>query len=272
MIEAKGVALSLGGRQILNDINFEWKQGAMYGIIGPNGVGKSTLLRLLAGTERPGAGEVLLEGKAVSAYKRKDLAKRVAVLQQGGLPAVGFTVRETVAMGRFPYQNWLGEEGEEGERTVERTLRELGLADMQDRPIDALSGGERQRVALAKVMAQEPELLLLDEPTTYLDIGYQVQLLDAVKRWQAERRLTVVAVLHDLNLAAHYCDELLVLREGKIEAFGPPSEVVRPELIARVFGARTVVLPHPETGVPQLLLLPETAPAESRRERKRENG
>ncbi|MFC4811196.1 ABC transporter ATP-binding protein [Paenibacillus sp. GCM10023250] len=272
MIEARGLSMVLGGRQVLNGIDVDFKQGAMYGIIGPNGVGKSTLLRLLAGTERPTAGEVLLEGQAVSVYKRKDLAKRIAVLQQGGLPAVGFTVRETVAMGRFPYQNWLGEEGADGERAVERVLRELGLADLRDRRIDVLSGGERQRVALAKAMAQEPELLLLDEPTTYLDIGYQVQLLDAVKRWQAERRLTVVAVLHDLNLASHYCDALLVLREGKIEAFGPPSEVVRPELIARVFGARTVVLPHPETGVPQLLLLPEAVPAERQPERKRENG
>ena len=266
MIEAKGLAMTIAGHSILNEMSFSMRKGAMYGIIGPNGAGKSTLLRLLSGMDRPTAGEALLEGKPASAYKRKELAKRVAVLQQGGLPAVSFTVREAVTMGRFPYQNWLGEEAPEGGQAVERALRDMGLAELQDRRVDGLSGGERQRVALAKVMAQEPELLLLDEPTTYLDIGYQVQLLDTVKRWQAERRLTVVAVLHDLNLAAHYCDELLVLHGGGIEAFGPPSEVVRPDLIERVFGARTVVMPHPATGVPQLLLLPEVPPAEANRE------
>ncbi|QHW29982.1 ABC transporter ATP-binding protein [Paenibacillus rhizovicinus] len=264
MIEAKSAAMAIAGRKILNDINLLFEKGAMYGIIGPNGVGKSTLLRLLSGTEKPSSGEILLDGRPAAVYKRKELAKKVAVLQQGGLPPVGFTVREAVRMGRFPYQNWLGEESFEGEEIVERVLEDMGLLELQDRRIDGLSGGERQRVALAKVMAQEPELLLLDEPTTYLDIGYQLQLLDTVKRWQKERRLTVVAVLHDLNLAAHYCDRLLVLHEGIVDAFGSPLEVVTPELIRRVFGASAIVLPHPETGVPQLLLRPDAAPMADR--------
>ncbi|WP_225442786.1 heme ABC transporter ATP-binding protein [Paenibacillus lycopersici] len=261
MIEARAVSVVIGGRTILNDLHFMIEKGETVGIIGPNGVGKSTLLRLLSGTDRPSSGEVLLAGRRASDYKRKELAKRVAVLQQGGLAAVGFTVREAVRMGRFPYQNWLGEESFEGERIVERALADMGLMALQHRRIDGLSGGERQRVALAKVMAQEPELLLLDEPTTYLDIGYQVQLLDSVKRWQKERGLTVVAVLHDLNLAAHYCDRLLVLHQGAVDADGPPRELVSPELIRRVFGADAIVLPHPETGVPQLLLRPETPAA-----------
>lgn len=267
MIEVANLSIKLGGSTILNGIHLHVDKGAMYGILGPNGVGKSTLLRLLSGTERPTVGDVLLDGRHAHRYKRKELARKVAVLQQGGLHAVGFTVRETVAMGRFPYQNWLGEEPGEGDRIIDQVLEELALMPLQDRRVDGLSGGERQRVALAKAMAQEPELLLLDEPTAYLDIGYQIQLLDNVKRWQADRGLTVVAVLHDLNLAAHYCDRLIVLHQGAIAASGPASKVMRPELIERVFGARATVLAHPGTGVPQLLLLPEAAPAEKSDER-----
>jgi iron complex transport system ATP-binding protein len=141
------------------------------------------------------------------------------------------------------------------------------LTELQHRRLDQLSGGERQRVALAKVMVQEPKLLLLDEPTTYLDIGYQVQLLDTVKSWQRERGVTVVAVLHDLNLAAHYCDKLLVLANGRIESYGDPSEIVEPQLIRRVYGANAVVLAHPRTGVPQLLLQPSEAAGATNGER-----
>ncbi|CAH1197710.1 Ferric enterobactin transport ATP-binding protein FepC [Paenibacillus plantiphilus] len=256
MIEAQSVVKKIGDRTILKEISFSMEEGRMYGIIGPNGVGKSTLIRLLSGVDSPTSGEVTLEGKSAGAYGRKELAKWLAVLQQGGLGATGFTVREVIMMGRFPFQNWLGEEKRNVDALIDDALAAMGLSELQDRRIDELSGGERQRVALAKVMVQEPKLLLLDEPTTYLDIGYQVQLLDTVKSWQREKSMTVVAVLHDLNLAAHYCDELLVLHEGRVDAFGPPAKVVVPELIQRVFGARAVVLPHPATGVPQLLLQP----------------
>ncbi|RAP76172.1 ABC transporter ATP-binding protein [Paenibacillus montanisoli] len=254
MIEVVRLTKSVAGKSILRSISFTMQEGRMYGIIGANGAGKSTLLQLLTGLEPPDSGEVLLRGREARAYKRKELAKWTAMLQQGGLPPVGFTVREVVTMGRFPYQNWIGEETAGGGEAVDAALEAMGLAGMQHRRIDQLSGGERQRVALAKVMAQEPELLMLDEPTTYLDIGYQVGLLDTVKQWQRERGLTVVAVLHDLNLAAHYCDELLVLHDGGIEAFGPPAAVIRPEMIQAVYGANAIVLPHPDTGVPQILL------------------
>ncbi|MBW7473191.1 heme ABC transporter ATP-binding protein [Paenibacillus oenotherae] len=256
MIEVQHLEKTIGKTTILKDISFTMEAGRMYGIIGPNGVGKSTLIRLLSGVESPTSGEVRLEGRTADSYGRKELAKWLAVLQQGGLASAGFNVREVIMMGRFPFQNWLGEEKKDVEALIDDALAAMGLLELQHRRIDELSGGERQRVALAKVMVQEPRLLLLDEPTTYLDIGYQVQLLDTVKSWQRERSMTVVAVLHDLNLAAHYCDELLVLNEGCVEAFGPPSMVVVPELIQRVFRARAVVLPHPATGVPQLLLQP----------------
>lgn len=259
MIEARNVVKKIGDRTILKEISFKMEPGRMYGIIGPNGVGKSTLVRLLSGVESPTAGTVWLEGKSADEYGRKELAKWLAVLQQGGLGAAGFTVREVVTMGRFPFQNWLGEEKRNMDALIDEALSAMGLTELQDRRIDQLSGGERQRAALAKVMVQEPKLLLLDEPTTYLDIGYQVQLLDTVKSWQREKRMTVVAVLHDLNLAAHYCDELLVLHESRVDAFGPPASVIVPELIQRVFGAKAVVLPHPATGAPQLLLQPGEA-------------
>lgn len=256
MIEARGLVKTIDEKPILNEISFTMEAGSMYGIIGPNGVGKSTLLHILSGVDKPTSGAVLLEGREAGHYSRKELAKWVAVLQQGGLAPAGFTVREVVAMGRYPFQNWLGEEKADVTPLIDEALEAMGLTLLQERRMDQLSGGERQRVALAKVMTQDPRLLLLDEPTTFLDIGYQVQLLDIVKSWQRERQMTVVAVLHDMNLAAHYCDKLLVLHNGRIEAFEPPSDIMKPDLIERVFGAKAIVLPHPKTGVPQLLLQP----------------
>ncbi|AZN40940.1 heme ABC transporter ATP-binding protein [Paenibacillus albus] len=264
MMIVEQVSKRIGTRNLVQEISFNVEKGRMYGIIGPNGAGKTTLLQLLSGMEAPTSGEVLLQGQAIASIKRKELAKRVAVLQQGGIPAAAFTVREVVQMGRFPFQNWLGEERSDSEQLIHDAIETMGLTAIAHRQVDQLSGGERQRVALAKVMVQEPELLLLDEPTTYLDIGYQVQLLDTVKRWQQDRQLTVIAVLHDLNLAAHYCDELLVLHEGRMAAYGPPSGIMKPELILGVFGAKAVILPHPETGVPQLLLAPSVPPSEIR--------
>ncbi|BBH19963.1 ABC transporter ATP-binding protein [Paenibacillus baekrokdamisoli] len=262
MIEVRGLVKEINGNPILNDLSFILEPGSMYGIIGPNGVGKSTLLHLLSGVDKPTSGEVLLEGRVASSYNRKEVAKWVAVLQQGGLGSVGFTVREVVAMGRYPFQNWMGEEKADQSSIIDEALQAMGLTELQERRMDQLSGGERQRVALAKVMVQEPRLLLLDEPTTFLDIGFQVQLLDIVKGWQRERKMTVVAVLHDLNLAAHYCDKLLVLHEGHIEAFASAVDIIEPQLIERVFGARTIILTHPETGVPQLLLHPSQPSAQ----------
>jgi len=262
MIEAIELRKTIDGNPVLRGLSFKLEAGRIYGIIGPNGVGKSTLLQLLAGIESPTAGQILLEGIPAARYGRKALAKWLAVLQQGGLAAVGFTVREVVAMGRYPFQNWLGDEKADTAPLIEEAITAMGLSGLEERPLDQLSGGERQRVALAKVMVQEPRLLLLDEPTTYLDIGYQLQLLDTVKSWQQERGMTVVAVLHDINLAAQYCQELLVLSKGRLEASGTPAEVISEELISRVYGAASIVLPHPQSGIPQLLLQPGQSPSD----------
>ncbi|MFS0727942.1 heme ABC transporter ATP-binding protein [Paenibacillus sp. 1P07SE] len=256
MIEVRQLIKQAHGRRILDGISFHVEAGSVVGIIGPNGAGKSTLLGAISGISRPDGGQVLLRGRPVADYGRRELARWLAVLQQGGLPPAAFTVREVVQMGRFPFQNWLGDEEADSGALIDRALAAMRLTALADRQLRQLSGGERQRVALAKVMVQQPELILLDEPTTYLDIGYQMQLLDAVRDWQREDGLTVVAVLHDLNLASQYCDRLLVLHDGRLTATGRPHEVLTAELLREVYGADASVLSHPQSGSPQVLLNP----------------
>src|SRR5699024_11216818 len=185
---------------------------------------------------------------------RKEIARRVADLQQEALPAIGFTVRDVVEMGRFPFQNWLGEDMEDAELFIDSILDRMYLTALRERHLEQLSGGERQRVALAKTMAQSPSLLMLDEPTTYLDIGHQIQLLDRIRDWQLEKEMTVISVLHDLNLAALYCDRLLLLNEGNIAAVGTPHEIINAELIEEVYGIRPIIISHPSNGLPQIML------------------
>ena len=200
------------------------------------------------------AGQIAFAGRPLAAYPKKQLARRIAVLQQEALPPIGFTVREVVEMGRYPYQNWLGEEAGDPHTKIEEIMRELDLLDMADRPIEALSGGERQRVALAKVVAQQPELLMLDEPTTYLDIGYQQQMMQYIKKWQQDHGLTVLAVLHDLNLAALYCDRLMIIHDGRLVHTGKVEEILSEQIIKQVYGVSPTIVRHPVSGVPQVLL------------------
>lgn len=257
MITAEKVSKQFDTSEVLSEISFHVQPGEFFGIIGPNGSGKSTLLNLLSGVERMTGGRVRLMGKEVSAYKAKELAKWLAVLQQDALPQVGFTVREVIEMGRYPFQNWLGEESEDSQHFIEEIMNRLKLTPYENRPVSQLSGGERQRTALAKVMAQNPKLLMLDEPTTYLDIGYQVQMMDFIRSWQKESGLTVVAVLHDLNLAAQYCDRIMVLKEGMNVAVGTPQEIITESMIQSVYGTDPVIVKHPIDGVPQVLLKSE---------------
>lgn len=253
-VSVQEVSVHIQGRRILEGIDFTVRPGETLGVIGPNGSGKSTLLKVCSGIEKPTQGKALLDGKEVGRYSRKELARWLAVLQQEALPPIGFTVRDVVEMGRYPFQNWLGEEKEDPGERINAILAELGLERLADRTMDRLSGGERQRVALGKVMAQEPNLLLLDEPTTYLDIGYQIGLMEAVGRWKDRTGLTVVAVLHDLNLAARFCDRLLMIHGGRQVALGEPSELLKSERIESVYGVRPSVVEHPVHGVPQILL------------------
>ncbi|AFH65359.1 ABC transporter ATP-binding protein [Paenibacillus caseinilyticus] len=253
-MKVRGLGKRFGARIVLREIDLEVQPGEWLGILGPNGSGKSTLLHLLSGVEAPDQGSIELDGQPLAGYSRKALARLLAVLPQDALPPLGFTVREIVEMGRYPYQNWLGDEREDRSALVERILSWLKLEELQERTVDALSGGERQRVALGRALAQEPRLLLLDEPTTFLDIGYQLEMLERIDRWKEENGMTVVSVLHDLNLASMFCDRLLLLQEGRIRAIGTPEQVLQPAGLEEVYGTRPYVLPHPDSGVPQILL------------------
>ncbi|QTH44626.1 heme ABC transporter ATP-binding protein [Cohnella sp. LGH] len=254
MIEAKALDFRIGGTDILRGVDICVSKGQFFGIIGPNGSGKSTLLKLLSGIERPLAGTVEFAGRDLNAYPRKELARLLAVLQQDALPPLGYTVREVVEMGRYPYQSWLGGEKEDPAQLIDKVMEQLDLKRLSSRQVAELSGGERQRAALAKTLVQEPGVLMLDEPTTFLDIGFQLQMMDYIREWRRDNGLTVVAVLHDLNLAAQYCDRLLVLHGGRVAAVGAPAEVLVPELVEEVYGTMPIVLPHPDNGVPQILL------------------
>lgn len=255
MIEITGVSKAYGRQYVLKDVHWRVQAGEFWGLIGPNGSGKTTLLNLISGVEQPDTGSIKLDGEPLPSYTRKSLSRKMAVLQQDGLPRVAYPVREVVEMGRFPYQDWRGrEKHEDNVRLVEGIMEKLELTELADRPLSVLSGGQRQRAALGKVMAQQPELVLLDEPTTYLDLRYQIQFMELIADWQKQDGLTVVSVLHDLNLAALFCDQLLVISEGRIVTQGPPDEVLTEKMIEEVFGVKSHLVVHPDTKTPQLLL------------------
>ncbi len=229
-------------RPALAGVSLRLSAGEVVGLIGPNGSGKTTLLRLLTRQLAPESGSVLLGGRPLASFGRFELARHVAVVAQEPEVPVGFTVRETVAMGRAPHVGLLGAPRAEDARAVETALGATGTLPFAERRIESLSGGERQRAVFARAVAQEPAFLLLDEPTNHLDLRYQVELL-ALARRQAAGGTGVLAVLHDLNLAARACDRLVLLASGGVAAEGAPAEVLRPDLLASVYGADLDVLP-----------------------------
>jgi iron complex transport system ATP-binding protein len=234
--ELREVAFAYGTRSVLRGVDLRIDPGELLAIVGVNGSGKTTLLRLLAGTITPSSGAVAVFGRRVSTFDRRDLARRVAVLPQSLELPSGFRVAEIVEMGRTPHARSRFGATADDEAAVERALLDAGALDLADRPVEELSGGERQRVLVAMALAQEPELLLLDEPTVHLDLGHQVALLDTVERQRRSRGMTVVAVLHDLALAASYATRVALLDGGRIVAEGLPGDVLRPPLLAATFG------------------------------------
>jgi iron complex transport system ATP-binding protein len=233
-----GYRRGAAGREVLRGVDLEIGAGELVGLLGTNGCGKTTLLRLIAGSLRPAAGELLLWGRPAMNWSRGDLARRVAVLPQRQELPVGFTAGELVAMGRTPHSRRLFGSTPEDEEAVERALRDADALELAHRPITELSGGEQQRVAVALALAQDPQLLLLDEPTVHLDLAHQVSVLATMDRLRHGRRLAVVAVLHDLSLAAAV-GRVAVLSEGRIVADGAPDSVLTGELVRRVFGVET---------------------------------
>lgn len=245
-----------GEAPILEGVSLAVPPGEFVGILGPNGTGKSTLLKTIARLLPPMAGEIQLFGRPLAAYAPRELARQLAYVPQELPPDAGWRVAEVIRMGRFPYQRgWGLWSGAEDERAVAGAIAKTGLAPLVDRPMTELSGGQRQRVYLARALAQEAPLLLFDEPTSHLDLAHQLEFFRLIKGLLAETGLTAVAVLHDLNMAAQFCHRLVVLKEGMLLADGPPEAVIEPGLIEEAFGLRVQVRRHPETGLPYLLPL-----------------
>ncbi|GAA3164191.1 ABC transporter ATP-binding protein [Streptomyces ramulosus] len=258
-VDIEGLAVEIAGRRLLDDVTLRAAQGQLIGVIGPNGSGKSTLLRCVYRALRPAAGTVRLDGADLHAMDAREGARLLAALPQEGQATFDFTVAEIVAMGRLPHQRGSGRASAADEEICARALSRVGAGHLAHRGFPGLSGGEKQRVLIARALAQQPRVLVLDEPTNHLDIAQQLEVLALVR----DSRLTVLAALHDLNLAAQHCDALYVLDGGRIVASGAPHEVLTAELLAEVFGVRAHRVRHPETGAVQLLFdrLPADADA-----------
>lgn len=235
MLEAEKLVFSASGRNIIEDLSLQVPAGDVLAIIGPNGAGKSTLLKMLTGQLTPSDGAVRLQGEAVHSLAPSAMAKVLAYVPQGPQAPPDILVRELVSYGRHPHRAWyMGSRAEDAE-AVERALERTGLLDLAKRPVGLLSGGERQRAWLALALAQQPQVLLLDEPTTFLDVCHQFELLDLLRRLNEEDNLTVVLVLHEINHALRYAKRVAVVKDGRLAALGSPWDVVTPELLRQVF-------------------------------------
>jgi iron complex transport system ATP-binding protein len=255
VLAAHGVAFAYGERRVLQEVDVEVAPGELVGLIGPNGSGKTTLVRCLAGVAVPNAGRVLLDGTPIGDRSRRDRARAIAFVSQDPRVEFPFNALEVVLMGRAPYLNGLGFAGADDLALAHAALARLDLADVDGRRLDALSGGERQRVFLARALVQEPRVLLLDEPTTHLDLRHQASILAVVRERVRRQGLAALAVLHDLNLAAVACDRLVLLADGRIVASGPVGSVLESGLIASTFGAEVHVGRNERAGVPAILPL-----------------
>lgn len=247
--------------KVLKSVSFDVKEGEFLGIIGPNGSGKSTLIRTLAGVLKPAAGSVLLKDREASRIPRKELAGMLAVVPQDSPVAFDFSVVEVVLMGRSPYMSRYQLESDEDMSITANAIKRANLTDLANRNVGTLSGGERQRVMVARALAQQSEIIFLDEPTAHLDINYQVEVLHLVKREITENHKTGVVVLHDLNLAAEFCDRLIMLRDGEVYACGTPDEVITAENVRKVYGTAVWIRRHPTSGRPYVLSMGSQAVA-----------
>ncbi|GLC87966.1 adenosylcobinamide amidohydrolase [Lysinibacillus piscis] len=245
-------------KPIVKDVSFTVAKGKILGILGPNGSGKSTLLKVMSSILPATAGEVYIDGQEISTYNARVLAQKMAVLPQLHVNAFSNTVREAVALGRYPHQTgFFSSWSEQDEQAVQYAMEQTGVQRYEHTPMEFLSGGEQQRVFVAQALAQTAQILLLDEPTNHLDIAHQRQILDMVRKEALECGLTVVMVLHDINLAALYCDELLLMEQGQVRAFGAPHEVIVATQIEEVYQARVATYAHPEMPKPQMTMMPD---------------
>lgn len=257
---ARGLSLGYGTTRgadalVNRDVDLAIPDRQVTTVIGANGCGKSTLLRGLARLMAPAAGAVTLDGVDIAGLPAKRLATKVSMLPQSPIAPAGVSVRELVSRGRHPHQSWLRQWSASHSAAVDRALALTGLSELADRPVDTLSGGQRQRAWISLVLAQDTDIVFLDEPTTYLDLAYSVEVLELVRRLNREQGKTVVMVLHDLNLAARYSDNLVLMREGAIVAQGAPADVISEHTLREVFGLHARVVDDPVTGGP--LIVPE---------------
>ncbi|MGW7363665.1 ABC transporter ATP-binding protein [Streptomyces sp. NPDC054841] len=249
-LTARELTLAYEDRTVVHELDLAVPDGRVTVIVGPNACGKSTTLRALGRLLRPKGGAVLLDGTELARIPTKRIAQSIGLLPQSPVAPEAITVADLVSRGRQPHQAWWKQWSDEDERAVTDAMERTDVVALADRSVDELSGGQRQRVWIAMALAQETDLLLLDEPTTFLDIAHQVEVLDLMRRLNQERGRTVVAVLHDLNQAARYADHLVAMKEGRIVAEGRPADIVTAELVHEVFGLASVVVPDPVTGSP----------------------
>jgi iron complex transport system ATP-binding protein len=256
-IEINGVTHSYEDRPVLEDISVFIRKGTFFIIIGPNGSGKTTLMKLIAGIHKPSMGQVIVLGKPIDHFTRRSLAKTVAMVAQMSAMEFPFTVEEVVLMGRSPHKGLLGLDNRSDTKIARQSMAFTEVEHLAGRKLDQLSGGEQQRVFIARAICQEPEIILLDEPTAALDLAHQVKVMDLMERLQLEKGVTIVMVSHDVNLADIYANSLLLLKEGKIIRFGSPEQVLTYETLEKAYGCTLIVDKSPLGQFPRITLVPQ---------------
>lgn len=249
-LEVRNLALSYGGNYIFKDLNLSIPKGKITVFIGSNGCGKSTLLRSMARLLKPQKGSVVLDGNNIAKLPTKEVAKQLAILPQGPIAPEGLTVLQLVKQGRYPYQNWLQQWSGEDERMVRTALEATCLTDLAERTVDSLSGGQRQRAWIAMTLAQGTDIILLDEPTTYLDLAHQIDVLDLLYDLNVQENRTIIMVLHDINLACRYAHHIVAIKEQRIYSEGTPEEIITNGMIESVFDMKCDIIPDPIFGTP----------------------
>jgi iron complex transport system ATP-binding protein len=260
-LEAQDITLGYGGTVVVQGVNVAVPDGKITAVIGPNGCGKSTLLRALVRLIEPMAGTVVLDGDDIHRVATREVAQRVGLLPQAPIAPPGITVKELVARGRTPHQKVLRPWSREDEAAVWSALHSTGLTDIQESVVDELSGGQRQRAWIAMALAQNTPLMLLDEPTTYLDIAHQYEVMDLLHRLNSRQERTIVMVVHDLHQAARYAHHVVAMQDGQVAAAGSPDQVITEALLRDVFHLKARVFPDPVTGTP--MVVPATGPGDS---------
>jgi iron complex transport system ATP-binding protein len=249
-LETVNLSLSYGGEAIISELSLIIPARQITVFVGPNGCGKSTLLRSMARLLKPAEGQVVLDGTPLGQLSTKEVARRLSIMPQGPIAPEGLSVFQLVKQGRYPYQNWLKQWSQEDERAVRRAMDVTGMTSLIDRPVDSLSGGQRQRAWIAMILAQETDILLLDEPTTYLDMAHQIDILDLLFELNENEGRTIVMVLHDLNLACRYAHHIVAIKNQSVYAQGKPEHVIHSDMIREVFGMDCEIIRDPFYGTP----------------------